>query len=124
MIAKWYILLRFEVGRYLKYESKIQALAPGEVRVDKDHSEDGVEGHAEGPWAEDGDDPGEDDPLEDADVDRVEAPAKGATVHPAPCYPSSHQSHHLERTKEWDWGGYVTIQVCGDHMCDKRDYYL
>ena len=109
MNAKLYLLLRFEVGRYLKYESKIQALAPGEVRVDKDHSEDGVERHADAPRAEDSDDPGKDDPLEDADVDRVDASPKGATVHPAPCYPSSHQRHHLERTKESDWGGYVTI---------------
>ena len=102
MNAKLYLLLRFEVGRYLKRERKIQALAPGKVRVDEDHSEDGVERHADAPGAEDGDDPGEDDPLEDADVDRVDAPAKGATVHPAPSYPSSHQRHHLESAKESD----------------------
>ena len=112
MIAKLYILLHFlhfEVDRYLKYESKIQALAPSEVRVDEDHSEDGVERHADAPRAEDGDDPGEDDPLEDADVDRVNASAKGATVHPAPSYSSSHQRHHLERAKESDWGGFITV---------------
>ena len=76
MIAKIYILKGFEVGRYLKYKSKVQALAPGKVRVDEDHSEDGVESHADAPRAEDGDDPGEDNPLEDADVDGVNAPAK------------------------------------------------
>ena len=86
----------------MKYESKIQALAPGEVRVDKDHSEDGVEGHAEGPRAEDGDNPGEDDPLEDADVDGIHPAAKGATVHPAPRDACTHQRHHLGRIMELD----------------------
>ena len=60
----------------MKYESKIQTLAPGKVRVDKDHPKDGVERHADASRAEDGDDPGEDDPLEDADVDGVNATAK------------------------------------------------
>ena len=85
----------FEVDRYMKCKSKDQTLAPGKVWVDEDDSEDGVEGHADAPRAEDGDDPGEDDPLEDADVDGVDATAKGAAIHPAPCYPSSHQGHHL-----------------------------
>ena len=81
----------------MKCKSKDQTLAPGKVWVDEDDSEDGVEGHAEAPRAEDGDDPGEDDPLEDADVDRVNSPTKWATVHPTSGYSSSHQGHHLEK---------------------------
>ena len=87
----------FEVDRYMKCKSKDQTLAPGKVWVDEDDSEDGVEGHAEAPRAEDGDDPGEDDPLEDADVDRVNSPTKWATVHPTSGYSSSHQGHHLKK---------------------------
>ena len=43
-------------------------LAPREVRVDKNDPENRVESHADSAGAQDGDDPGKEDPLEHADV--------------------------------------------------------
>ena len=61
-------ILRFEVDRYLKYVSMVKALAPREVRVDKNDPENRVESHTDSARAQDGDDPGKEDPLEHADV--------------------------------------------------------
>ena len=48
--------------------SIVKALAPLEVRVDKNDPENRVESHADSARAQDGDDPGKEDPLEHADV--------------------------------------------------------
>ena len=61
-------ILRFEVDRYLTYVSMVKALAPREVRVDKNDPENCVESHADSAGAQDGDHPGKEDPLEHADV--------------------------------------------------------
>ena len=51
-----------------KCVSMVKALAPREVWVDKNDPENWVESHADSARAQDGDDPGKEDPLEHADV--------------------------------------------------------
>ena len=51
------------VSRYV-----VKALAPREVRVDKNDPENWVESHTDSARAQDGDHPGKEDPLEHADV--------------------------------------------------------
>ena len=46
----------------------VKALAPREVWVDKNDPENWVESHADSARAQDGDDPGKEDPFEHADV--------------------------------------------------------
>ena len=96
----------------------VKALAPLEVRVDKNDPENRVESHADSARAEDGDHPGKEDPLEhadvhlwiknlnlnleEADVHRLDPAAKGAAVHPPPGNARPYQGHHLKH--------YVNIQ--------------